>query len=413
METANTAPGHGPGEARTDRGPRAGRLVLVLAGLTAVAPLATDMYVPAFPLLADALGASSPAVQLSLTGFLVGLAVGQVVLGPLSDAVGRRPVLLAGAVAFTLLSVVCAVAPGIVLLGVARLLQGVAGAAGMVVARAVISDRFDGVEAARRFATLSVIVFVAPVVAPLAGGLILGAGSWRLVFAVLAGFGVLLAAGVVAWVPESLPPAVRGGTGVRSTLSAMGGLLREPGLVGHVVVLAFGGAALFAYIAGSSFVFQDLYGLSPTGYGFVFATNAAAMLVAGVLFGRLAGRMPLATLLRIGTGTALLAAATLTVLLLAGVSTLPTTWLCLLVTTAGLGMMLPAATTVAQAIGRRAPGATSGLVGGAQFVLGAAAAPVTGAFGVASATPTAAVVLVSLLVAAVALGVTARSAGHR
>ena len=330
-------------------------------------------------------------------------------LGPLSDAIGRRAVLFAGTTAFTVLSVLCAVAPSVVVLDVVRVLQGVAGAAGLVVARAVITDLFTGPEAARRFAALSVIVFVAPVLAPLVGALVLEFGTWRAVFGVLAGFGAVLVVGVAAWVPETLPRAARHHGGLRTTLPAMAGLLRERAIVGHLVVLASGGAALFAYIAGSAFVFQDVYGMSSTLFGVVFAGNAAAMLVSGAMFGRLAGRVSLSTLLAAGTGVALTGSAVLTGLVVVAWDAAPTTWLCLLLTTAGLGMALPAVTTLIQDLGRRAPGAVSGIVGGAQFVLGAAVAPLTGVAGAASAAPMAAVMLACLLVSAIALLAVSRS----
>ncbi|TQM15143.1 multidrug effflux MFS transporter [Pseudonocardia kunmingensis] len=397
-------PAH-PDTTRT-REPRG--LIPVLAAVTAVAPLATDMYVPGFPRIASDLGTSGAAVQLSLTGFLVGLAVGQIVLGPLSDRVGRRPVLLGGAIAFTLLSLACAAAPSIVVLDAARVLQGIAGAAGLVVARAVVTDRFAGVAAARRFSTLSVIVFVAPVVAPLAGALVLALGSWRAVFGVLAAFGALLVAGVWAWVPESLPATDRSRGGLRKTVAAMAGLLRDRLLVGHLLALAFGGAALFGYIAGSAFVFQGVYGMSPTAYGLVFASNAVGMLLAGAAFGRLAGSRPVPVLLASGAAVALASATVLVALLLAGLDTPGGTWACLFGTTAGLGMMLPAAVTTVQERGRSAPGATSGILGGAQFVLGAAAAPLPGLLGVTTAFPTAAVVLGALLLAVAALAGLAR-----
>lgn len=274
-----------------------------------------------------------------------------------------------------------------------------------MVARAVITDRFEGVAAARRFAALSVIVFIAPVAAPLSGALVLTAGSWRSVFAVLAAFGLLLAGAVWVSVPESLPAGRRRRGGLRPMLAATGRLLRDRVLVGHLLVLAFGGAALFGYIAGSTFVFQGVYGVSASGYAGVFATNAVGMLLAGAAFGRLAGRLPVSTLLGIGTVVALAGAVLLTALLAAGVSGLAGAWVCLFVVTAGLGMMLPAAVTVVQERGRSAPGATSGLVGVAQFVLGAVAAPLPGAIGGAtpSALPTAAVVFGALVLALAAL----------
>ncbi|WP_436757966.1 multidrug effflux MFS transporter [Streptosporangium sp. V21-05] len=359
-----------------------GRLILVLAALTAVAPLAIDMYVPGFPGLARSFGTEAPSVQLSLTAFLVGLAAGQLLLGPVSDAVGRRRVLLTGAALFTVLSLACAAAPGIEIFNAVRLLQGVAGAAGMVVARAVLTDRFHGTpEAGRHFATLSAIVFTAPVAAPVLGGVILGAGSWRLVFVALAGFGVLLIAGILAWVPESLPAGRRRSSGVTGVVRAIATLAGRPALVGYVLASSFTGAALFTYIAGATFVFQDVYGLSATRYSLVFATNALGMLASSLLFGRLSARVRVDTLLVTGLAVAGTGTAALVASLVTTGGSFAVTWACLFVTVSGLGTALPATTTVVQSLGHDAPGAASGLLGGSQFVLGAAASPLSGLLG--------------------------------
>ncbi|MEV4107761.1 multidrug effflux MFS transporter [Nonomuraea sp. NPDC049695] len=361
---------------------RTGRLILVLAALTAVAPLAIDMYVPGFPGLARSFGTPASSVQLSLTAFLVGLAAGQLLLGPVSDAVGRRRVLLAGAVLFTVLSLACAVSPSIAIFDVARLLQGVAGAAGMVVARAVLTDRFHGTpEAGRHFATLSAIVFMAPVAAPVLGGAILGVGSWRLVFTALAGYGVLLIAGLLAWVPESLPAARRRSGGVTGVVKAIAMLARQRALMGYVLAASCTGAALFTYIAGSTFVFQNVYGLSATRYSLVFAVNALGMLASSVLFGRLSARVRADTLFVAGLAVAGAGTAALVASLVTTGGSFAATWACLFVTVAGLGTALPATTTIVQSLGHDAPGAASGMLGGSQFILGAAASPLSGLLG--------------------------------
>ncbi|MYW91744.1 multidrug effflux MFS transporter, partial [Amycolatopsis rubida] len=196
--------------------------------------------------------------------------------------------------------------------------------------------------------------------------------------------------------------------GSRRAAAAMGRLLRRRALVGHLLVAGCGIGALFAYISGSPFVFQDGYGLSPAVYSLVFATNAVGTVLAGALFARLAGRVRLNTLLTIGVLVMALATGTLVLLLLAGVSTVPTTWICLFGATFGFGIVLPASTTIILAIGGDAPGAASGLIGGAQFLIGAAAAPLPGAAGTTTALSTAVAVLGFALVAAVALFVLAR-----
>ncbi|MFF4257763.1 multidrug effflux MFS transporter [Streptomyces sp. NPDC001663] len=396
-----------------DAPPSSGRstavLVAVLGSLTAVAPLATDMYVPGFPALGDALGASSSAVQLTMTAFLAGFVVGQLLIGPLSDGIGRRRLLMSGLAGFIVLSVVCAAAPNVGVLTGARFLQGVTGAAGTVLARAVLTDRFHGPQLPRYFAVLSQIMGVAPIAAPVLGGAILTVSGWRAVFAVLAVLGVLLLLGVVWRVPESLPPERRHGGGLGGTFRAMGGLVARRTFMGYVLVLAFVSAALFTYISGSSFVFENLHGVSSTTYSLIFASNAAGMLIAGAVFSRLVGRgVRLNSLLTAGVCVAALGALTQVLLVLTVGETLAGTWVTLFVTVGGIGMIFPASMSIGQALGRRTPGAASALLGGLQFLLGALASPLVGLFGEDSSLPMALIMLTAVAAAGVALVALAR-----
>ncbi|HKT05925.1 MAG TPA: multidrug effflux MFS transporter [Rugosimonospora sp.] len=382
---------------------RRGRLVVVLGALTAVAPLTIDAYVPGFPELTRSLHTGPAEVQLSMTAFLVGLAAGQILLGPVSDGLGRRRVILAGVAAYTVLSVACALAPGITVLVGARFLAGVAAAAGVVVARAVVTDRFQGRDIPRTFSLLSVILGVAPVAAPVLGGLILAVSSWRAIFVVQAGVGLLLLATAAAWVPESLPPERRQRGGLSTTFRAMGALAARREVLGYVLVTAFTGAALFTYIAGATFVFQDGYHVSTTGYSLVFATNATGMLLASALFGALAARVRVNTLLTAAVSGSALASAALVAVLLAGGGGLAVTWSLLVVALAGIGVMLPASMTIGQVLGRRSAGAASALMGGLQFLFGAVASPLVGAIGAASALPMAVIMAGALGAAVLAL----------
>ncbi|MFF7468779.1 Bcr/CflA family efflux MFS transporter [Streptomyces sp. NPDC008092] len=396
-----------PGPAPSGR--TATALIAVLGALTAVAPLATDVYVPGLPALGKALGASSSAVQLTMTAFLAGLVVGQLVIGPLSDGLGRRRLLVAGSAGFVLCSLACAAAPDIAALTGARFLQGVAGAAGMVLARAVLTDRFHGPELPRYFAVLSQVVGVAPVAAPVLGGAVLAVSTWRAVFAVLAVLGVLLLLAVVRAVPESLPPERRRSGGLAGAFRAMGTLLAGRTFMGHVLVVAFVSAALFAYISGSSFVFENLHGVSSTTYSLIFATNAVAMLAAGASFARLAGRgTRLNALLSAGVGIALLGALAQVLLVVTVGETLAGTWSSLFVTAGGIGLVFPSAMSIGQTVGRTAPGAASALLGGFQFLFGALAAPLVGVFGEDSSRPMALVMLGALVAAGLALVALAR-----
>lgn len=382
---------------------RTGALIAVLGALTAVAPLATDMYVPGFPQMGSSLNAGDSAVQLSMTAFLAGMVLGQIVIGPLSDGLGRRRLLLSGTSAFAVLTLLCAVAPSIQVLVAARFLEGAAGAAGMVLARAVITDWFHGADIPRYFSLLSLVLGVAPVAAPVIGGAILSVSTWRAVFLVLAAVGALLVLAVLAEVPESLPPDRRHTGGLGSTFRVMGGLLGRRPFLGYVLTLAFGSGALFAYIAGSSFVFENVYGVSATRYSLVFAVNAIGMLLAGAAFGVLARRVRMNTLLTAGVAIAVAGVIAQVVLIATVGAGLTGTWICLFVTLAGIGMIFPAAMSLGQTLGREAPGAASAVMGGTQFLLGALASPLVGLFGTGSATPMAVVMVGALVCAALSL----------
>ncbi|RLU86344.1 Bcr/CflA family drug resistance efflux transporter [Streptomyces griseocarneus] len=400
------------GTPRTDRtaapAKRSAALIAVLGALSAVAPLATDMYVPGFPAMGAALHAGSSAIQLTMTTFLAGLVAGQLVIGPLSDTLGRRGLLIGGTAAFAALSLACALAPNVQTLLILRLLQGVAAATGMVLARAVLTDRFEGPEVPRYFALLAQVLGIAPVAAPVLGGAILGVTAWRGIFVALALAGALLTVAVLAKVPETLPPQNRQSQGPANTFRAMGRMCRQRTFMGYVLVLGLTSAALFAYISGSSFVFEHLHGVSPTAYSLIFATNAVGMLIAGFAFSRLSRKISLNTMLTTGIAICGLGVTgQLAVLGTAG-ETLAGTWAGLFVTLLGVGLIFPAATTLGQALGRTAPGAASALLGGLQFLFGALASPLVGLFGETSSTPMALIMLIAVALAALALITLAR-----
>lgn len=411
MTAASTSTAAAEPRAQSPAAARA--LILVLGALTAVSPLATDMYVPGFPALGHALHAGTSAVQLTMTAFLAGLVVGQLVIGPISDGIGRRRLLIGGVAGFAVLSVVSALAPSITALTAARFLQGIAGSAGMVLARAVVTDRFHGHELPRYFAMLSQILGIAPIAAPVLGGLVLSVSTWRAIFVVLAAMGVLLLLGMLRAVPESLPPERRHGGGIGSTFRAMGSLVRFRAFMGYVLTLGFAAAALFSYIAGSSFVFEDIHGVSATGYSLIFASNAVGMLIGGFCFSRLARRVRLNTLLTAGVVVSLTGTLAQVVLRLLVGETMIGTWITLFVAIGAIGLVFPATMSIGQGLARRAPGAASALLGGFQFLLGALASPLVGVFGTASSLPMAVIMLVSMCCAALALfGLARPGEGH-
>lgn len=375
---------------RARAGPRDGSRVLllaVLAGLGAASPLATDMYVPGLPDMARSLNTSSAGTQVTLTAFLLGVIVGQLVLGPLSDMAGRRPVLLLGTAAFALFGLGCALVPTIEAMTALRFCQGVSGAAGLVVGRAVVVDLFHGAELARVYGTLSGIGALGPVLAPVLGGALLAVAPWRFVFVALGIVGGVLVVGLARGVPESLPPQRRLGGGAGGALRATTRLLARPAVLAPVLTMGCMGAAVFAYVAGATFVLHDLLRLSPAASSLVYGVNALGNLGASLLYGRLARRFGPEALMLAGAAVGLAGQVALLLFTGAGGAGLWPVWLCLFVSVASFGFLFPALTTVGQGRGREAPGAMSALLGAAQFTFGAAASPLVGLFGTRSAAP--------------------------
>ncbi|MGW1072636.1 Bcr/CflA family multidrug efflux MFS transporter [Streptomyces sp. NPDC002537] len=402
-----TDPGSGIAEPQTDRpapvvdrmagARRTGLLVtLVLGGLTALPPLSMDMYLPALPEVTDALHRPAATVQLTLTACLLGMALGQLVVGPMSDKWGRRRPLLAGMVVYVLATAVCALAPTAELLVGFRLLQGLAGAAGIVIARAVVRDLYDGVAMARFFSTLMLISGVAPVVAPLIGGQVLRLTDWRGVFVVLTVVGLLLTLLVWRVLDETLPPGRRQPGGLGAALRAMGALLGDRVFTGYMLSGGFAFAALFAYISASPFVIQDIYGASPQTFSLLFGLNSVGLVLVGQLNGKfLIGRVSLDKVLGAGLVVVLLAAAALLVLTSGalGEPGLAPVAAGLFVLMSAMGLAMP--NTNAQALMRSkdAAGSASALLGTTTFALGALVSPLVGIAGERTAVPMAVVQL--------------------
>nr|WP_307359406.1 multidrug effflux MFS transporter [Curtobacterium flaccumfaciens] len=368
----------------TERMPRPTTTVLPpivpLALIVGVSPFATDMYIPALPAIARDLGTTPGAVQLSLTAFLVAFAVGQLLVGPVSDGIGRRPMLVAGTALFALASVGCALAPDVVTLVVARVAQGLAGAAGAVAGRAMVSDVTSGTRMAKVFGTLAAINAIGPVIAPLAGGAVLTIGTWRLMFVVLAVLGAVFFVAVVLRFRETLPPERRGGVGFAANGRRIRELLAIPRFRAYVLSGVLSTVGFFAYIATSSFVFQSEYGFSEGLYTLVFATNASMMIITTLLFGRLVGRVTEDALLTLGLVVGTLGATAVVVSALLDLGPVPV-WCALAVVTAAWGFVLPAAMTRTQHVGSAHPGTAAALQGGLTFGIGGLGTPLAGALG--------------------------------
>lgn len=368
------------------------QLVLLLGALTAIGPLTVDTYLPALPTLRQELHATDASTQLTMTGLLAGLGLGQLIIGPLSDSVGRRKPLIAGLIGHALMSLLCALSPSIEMLIIARTVQGLCGAAVAVVAMAIVRDLFSGMKAAQLFSRLVLVTGVSPILAPSLGSALLALTDWQGIFVVLAV--VALAAMVIAIIalPETLPTQRRTPAEPARWLHAYAALFSDRHYLTMVAVAAMMFAALFAYVAGSPFVLQDVYGLSPAAFGVVFAINAVGLIALTQLNPVLIKRFGPARVLRVAviTGVAATIALLLTSLLGAGLIGFVVPIFVLL---AACGVSAPNATAIALSRHGENAGTASALLGSAQFVIGGLASPIVGALNNGTAVPLAALMI--------------------
>jgi DHA1 family bicyclomycin/chloramphenicol resistance-like MFS transporter len=345
------------------------------------------MYLPAFPEIADALDASAAQVQLTLTACVAGLALGQLIVGPLSDRLGRRLPLLVAMTVYAVASVCCSLAPSAPVLMGLRFFQGLAGAGGIVLARAVVRDLHTGAAAVRLFSSLMLVTGLAPILAPLAGAQVLTVTSWRGIFIVLAVLSTLILLLVAVALPETLPAARRSRQGLARTFAIMRDLLHDRWFVGHGLAGGLGFGALFAYIAGSSFVLQGIYGVSPQLYSVIFGVNGIGLIIASQVNARLVGRIESVVLLRRAMLSTALSALVLLAVVIAGGLGAWAVMLPLFVIVCSFAFGLPNATALALADHPEVAGAASALLGTIQFVSGAFVAPLVGVAGTDTAIP--------------------------
>jgi DHA1 family bicyclomycin/chloramphenicol resistance-like MFS transporter len=362
-------------------------LIVVLALLTTIAPLATDAYLPAFPRMSDDLGASASSIQLTLTTFMIGLALGQLVIGSLSDRFGRRRPLLIGSAVCAISSGLCAVAPSIGFLSGMRLVQGFSGAAGIVLGRAVISDRARGAAAARAFGVLMVIGGVGPVLAPLIGGGVIAIAGWRAVFWALALLSAAMFAGVVAGVRESLAPEHRHSGGLRTMLTLARDVLADRRYLGYALGFCLGFCTLFAYIAASPFVIQQVLGLRSGLYALDFAVNSSGLVLVNALNTRLLRRHTPRRLLLAGLTVQVGFTTLLLAVVCAGVTAPVPVLVLLFGAVSCFGFLLANATALALSAVPHAAGTGSAIIGSLQFGLAALVAPLVGLAGEDTAVP--------------------------
>ncbi|MFJ1791474.1 multidrug effflux MFS transporter [Kitasatospora griseola] len=399
-QTVPAAPGRS--DTANGKAPFAAATVGVLGSLAALGPLTTDLYLPALPELTADLHSTAPAAQLTLTGSLLGMALGQLLFGPLSDRIGRRRPLLVGLAVYTAASVMCALAGSMPMLVAGRALQGVAGSAGLVIARAIVRDRLEGVPMIRFLATMGLISGLAPILAPVAGAQLLHVTDWRGTFLVLAVLGALLTVGSALGIRETLPAELRHGDGLGTTVRAIGGLLRDRPFLGYLLTSTFAFGALFAYVGGSSVVLQDVYRISPQTYSLVFAVNSIALLAVTQLNGRvLVQRFPGPVLLVSALSVAVVAGVAVVLCTTVWDTGLAGVWPAFAVLMGSMGVIMPNANGQALTMAPHAAGSASALLGTGSFLCGSLVAPLSSAGGHPSATALGVIVLGCSLLALV------------
>ncbi|MCY7941430.1 MFS transporter [Bacillus inaquosorum] len=354
-------------------------LAFLLGMLAILGPLNIDMYLPSFPEIADDLSASASLVQLSLTACLVGLTIGQLIVGPVSDAQGRRKPLLICIFLFALSSLFCALSPNITTLVAARFLQGFTASAGLVLSRAIVRDVFTGRELSKFFSLLMVITAVAPMVAPMTGGaiLLLPFATWHTIFHVLTIIGFLLVLLIALRLKETLPPEKRIPSSIGTSVKTMGSLLKDRSFMGYALTVGFIHGGSFAYVSGTPFVYQDIYGVSPQVFSILFGINGLAIISGSFIIGRFGGIIHEKSLLRMAVITAMIATAVLlTMTMIHG--PLATLVISIFIYMITIGMVLTSTFTLAMEKQGHRAGSASALLGMLPLLLGSIVSPLVG-----------------------------------
>ncbi len=355
-------------------------LILLLGALTAFGAISIDLYLPALPAIAGHFGAPVAAAQITMSAFFLGMALGQLGFGPLSDRVGRKPPLIAGAAIYTLASLAIMLAPTIELMAVGRFIQAIGACAGVVIARAVVRDRFDTTESARLFSLMFLVLSIAPMLAPSLGAVLLSTFGWQSIFLVLALFGIVSGLAVLFGLTESRSAATATQAASESTLQSYRAALGNRHVLGFVLAGALNGAALFTYIAASPALFMGYHGQSPAAFGWIFAVNAGGLIIATQLNRAALKRASPAHVARIAILAALGFSLVLLALAAAGLATMPITMVLLFLALGSFGFV--GGNTSALALGAMPvrAGAISALIGAGSFAFGAAASAITAPF---------------------------------
>ncbi|WP_421383971.1 Bcr/CflA family efflux MFS transporter [Bacillus salacetis] len=377
-------------------------LAFLLGMLGILGPLNIDMYLPSFPGIAEDLAATASQVQLSLTSCLIGLAAGQIVVGPVSDAKGRRSPLLLFIFLFALASILCAVAPNITILIAARFLQGFTASAGVVLSRAVVRDIFSGRELTKFFALLMVINATAPLIAPIAGGaiLLLPFATWNTIFFFLGLLGFIIVAVIAMKLKETLPEEKRIPSSLGSSVRTIGSLLTDRAFIGYALTVGLIHGGSFAYVSGTPFVYQGIYGVSPQVFSILFGINGLAIITGSFIIGRLGGIIHERKLLRAAVIIAVSATAFLLLMTITE-GPLAAVVIPIFIYMTSMGMVLTSTFTLAMEHQGHRAGSASAVLGMLPLVVGSIVSPLVG-IDETTAVPMGAVLFISASLGAVA-----------
>ncbi|WP_181160136.1 multidrug effflux MFS transporter [Sandaracinobacter neustonicus] len=383
--------------------------ILLAGALTAFGAVSIDFYLPALPDIARHFGATAAAAQLTMSAFLAGMAIGQLGWGPLADRVGRRPPLLAGILIYTLASLALTRVPGIEALSAGRFVQGLGASAGLVIARAVIRDRYDTIESARLFSLTFLVLAIAPMLAPTAGAWLLAHAGWESIFLVLAAFGLIVGVSVLFGLPESRSAATAEQAAGETPLQSYAAALKNRRVLAFVGAGAFNSAALFTYVSASPALFIEHYRQPPSAFGGIFALNALGLVIASQLNRAALSRWHPAVVARWGSAAALGFATLLLLLSLAGVDSMIVTMGFLFFGLGSYGFVSANASALALGAMPQRAGSISGLIGAGAFLFGALASAITAPFAASGPLPMAAAMAMGFLGAMLCIRLAIRS----
>jgi MFS transporter, DHA1 family, multidrug resistance protein len=373
------------------------QIAFLLGSLSLLGPFTIDTYLPAFPTIVEQFHTNASLVQVSLTTCLLGLAFGQLIIGPMSDVQGRRKPLLTFLGLYLLSSLICAIAPNIYMLIGARFIQGFAAVGGLVISRAVVRDLYSGRELTKFFATLMLIGNLGPIVAPIIGGAILSFASWKVVFLVLTCVGIILTLVVAFKLEETLPVEKRVPSNIKKVVSNFGSLLKDREFAGYAFTQGFTTAGIFAYVSGISFVYQNIYGVSPQVFSLLFGVNGVGLIIGTQIVGRLS-RFSEKTFLKSGLALSMSASILLVIAILVHAPLVAVAIPIFLFVTS-ISIIGTSSFSLAMETKGHMAGSASALLGLLPFLLGSLTAPLVGIGGEHTAVPMGVIIFASSLLA--------------